>query len=87
MPLGAFLINDEVMKILYTIQVRDKHNPPEFKEGMGKGSLIEMSAEFKGATEEDLKDPEFVKQILETGQEQLADYIEVIWKIKEDEES
>jgi len=74
------------MEIEYTIKIKDKHNPPEFKEGLGKGVLMTVIADFKGLTKEDMEnDPVVQLQITELAEHQLKEYVEVSYKVKDDE--
>ena len=67
------------MEIEYTIRIREKHNPPEFKEGLGKGVVAIQSFEYKKIkTEKDLNEPSVQRHIFEFSKELLEDWFEVI---------
>ena len=72
------------MELEYTIKIRDSHNPPEFKEGLGKGVLVIQDVLYrKIKNEDDLKDPSFQRHIFEYSQELLEKWFEVVVKVKE----
>lgn len=67
------------MEIRYTIKIRDEHNPPEFKKGMGKGVLVIEEAVYKTIkTEEDLKSIQFKNHVVQFSMELLEKWFEVI---------
>jgi len=68
------------MEIKYTIKIKNKHNPPVFDKKLGKGVVATVNVEFKGAKDENLKSPLFIRQLYEQSQEFLNDYFEVTYK-------
>jgi hypothetical protein len=65
------------MEIKFTLKIKDEKNPPVFSE-MGKGVLQTIVVDFKGATEDDLKNnPMLWKQIHEMMDQIIEDWIEV----------
>jgi hypothetical protein len=73
------------MLITFTIKIRDKHNPKEFKEGMGNGVLLVQPIEFeKLKTTQDLNDPMLQKYLYEKAKELLDEYIEVTMDIPDE---
>lgn len=70
------------MEITFTLKIKDKHNPKEFKEGMGNGVLLVQPIEFKTVrTVEDLNNPMLQRFLREQCEEILEEYIEVIMDI------
>lgn len=68
----------KLMEILFTIKIKDAQNPPVFDHKLGKGVLERIIIDFKGATEEDLKNnPQFNRQFIETINKLKEDWIEV----------
>lgn len=66
------------MKLRYTIKIKDEHNPPEFKKGMGKGVVATQDVVYKTIeTEEQLKDPSFQHHVFNFSQELLEQWFEV----------
>ena len=53
------------MEIRYTIKVKDKHNPPEFKKGMGKGVVATQICSYKEDIEKMSSDYRFLSGIME----------------------
>ena len=75
------------MEITYTIKIKGKHNPPEFKKGMGKGVVSIQVVEHKDMTEEDLEDPSFIRHVYcDYVQELLDDWFEVVVTVKDKKE-
>jgi len=72
------------MEIKYTIKIKDEHNPPIFDKKLGKGVLATQIADFKGATEEDLKTPNFQRQIFELSEKLKNEWFEVVFEINND---
>lgn len=67
------------MEVRYTIKIRDKHNPPEFKEGEGKGVLVTQDVAYKTIkTETDINDPSFQRHVFEYSQDLLNEWFEVV---------
>ena len=70
------------MLITFTIKVKDKHNPQEFKEGMGNGVLVVQPIEFKMVKSvKDLDNPMLQGFLFEKCKELLDEYIEVTMDI------
>lgn len=66
------------MELRFTIKIKDEKNPPIFNEELGKGVLQTIIVDFKGATEEDLKNnPQFIRQVWELMDKFKEDWIEV----------
>lgn len=69
------------MEIKFTIKIKDEKNPPVFSDKfgeMGKGVLGTVVVDFKGATEDDLKNnPMFWKQIHEMMDQIVEEWVEV----------
>jgi len=65
------------MEIQFTIKIRDEHNPPEFKEGMGKGVLQTQVAVYDTITEEEFKSSSFQGHVFSFGDELLHKLMEV----------
>lgn len=66
------------MELKFTIKIKDEQNPPIFKDELGKGVLQTIIVDFKGATEEDLKNnPMFITQIHDMMNKFKEDWIEV----------
>lgn len=76
------------MLITFTIKVRDKYNPKEFRKGMGKGVLLVQPIEFKTVNiVEDLNNnPMFQRFLWEKSEELLKEYIEVTMEIPDENE-
>ena len=67
------------MKVRYTIKIKDGHNAPEFKKGLGKGVIYFEDVEYAGIkSEEDLKAARFQAHIMEYSRELLEQWVEVI---------
>jgi hypothetical protein len=65
------------MKIRYTIKIKDKHNPPDFK--FGKGVVATQVCSYKDIkTEKDLKNISFQIHVLEWSKKLLEEYFEVV---------
>ena len=66
------------MELRFTVKIKDEQNPPVFDEELGKGILQTIVVDFKGATENDLKNnSQFHKQIFEMMNKLKEDWIEV----------
>lgn len=67
------------MKVRYTIKIKDGHNAPEFKKGLGKGVVNIEEVEYAGIkSEEDLKATRFQAYIMEYSRDLLEQWFEVI---------
>jgi len=67
------------MKIRYTIKIKDEHNAPEFKKGMGKGVVAIQDCDYKTIeTEEQLKDLSFQHHVIQFSRELLEQWFEVV---------
>lgn len=72
------------MEVEYIIKVKDKHNPPEFKEGLGNGVLVSVTVNIENAKPEDLKDnAPLISKINNIKDEILNDYIEIDYTIND----
>ena len=69
------------MEIKYTIRIKEEHNPPTFKEELGKGVVATQIADFKGATEKDLDTPNLQRQIFELAEKLKNEWFEVVFEI------
>lgn len=70
------------MELKYTIKIRDKYNPPEFKNGMGKGVLRTQEVNYKTIkTVEDFNSPTFQCEALSFSRDLLEDFFEVTIEI------
>ena len=69
------------MEIRYTIKIKDKHNAPEFKKGMGKGVLAIQDAIYKEVTDKDFESPVFQGYILDFKRQLLEDWLEVVAEV------
>jgi hypothetical protein len=66
------------MELRFTIKIKDEQNPPIFNEELGKGVLQTIMVDFKGATEDDLKNnSQFIRQVYELMDKFKEDWIEV----------
>lgn len=72
------------MEIKYTIKIKDSHNAPEFKEGMGKGVIATQIVDFK--TDQDLNSPMVQSSIFSFADKMLHDWFEVVPEIVKNEE-
>ena len=66
------------MQIEFTVKVKDKHNPPEFKKGLGKGTIAKVTVEF----DINEKEPTTIDAVAIINEKKrlLNDYFEVIAK-------
>ena len=71
--------------IKYTIKVKDEHNPPEFKLGLGKGVISTQVINFN-ITDEDFDSAKFQAHIFELAEKMLHDWFEVVPEIVDDED-
>lgn len=70
------------MKIRYTIKIKDEHNAPEFKKGMGKGVVAIQDCVYKTIeSDEDFKSTSFQRHIFEFSKELLEQWFEVVPEI------
>lgn len=69
------------MKIKYIIRIKEEHNPPTFKEELGKGVVATQIADFKGVTEKDLDTPSLQMQIFELAEKLKNEWFEVVFEI------
>jgi hypothetical protein len=69
------------MEIKYTIRIKEKHNPPTFKEELGKGVVATQIADFKVANEKDLGEPNLQRQIFELAEKLKNEWFEVVFEI------
>lgn len=70
------------MEIRYTIKIKDKHNPPEFKKGMGKGVLSTQDCVYNTIiTEDDANSYAFQSHVIEFSRELLEDWFEVVAEV------
>lgn len=65
------------MEIEFTINVKEKHNPPVFNKELGKGVVAKVTIDFKGATEKNYEHPRFLQAVYDEARELLDDYFEV----------
>jgi phospholipid N-methyltransferase len=64
------------MEFKFIIRIKAEHNPPVFKEELGKGVVATQVIDYK-VTEEDLSSPTFALNIIEQADELLNEYFEV----------
>jgi hypothetical protein len=69
------------MEIKYTIRIKEEHNPPTFKDELGKGVVATQVADFKGLTKEDLESPSVQMQIFELAEKLKNEWFEVVFEI------
>ena len=67
------------MELQFTLKIKGsgKKNPPEFKKGLGAGVLEIRVLDFIGAKKKDLKSPMFHRQLHETIEGIISEWIEV----------
>lgn len=67
------------MELKFTLKIKGngKNKPPEFKKGLGAGVLEIRVLDFIGAKKKDLKSPMFHKQLHETVEGIIGEWIEV----------
>lgn len=70
------------MEIEYTVKINNRHNPPIFNKELGKGVLMKVIVDFKGATKKDLKSPLFLRQMYEQAEKFRDDWVDVDFKPK-----
>ncbi|MFW5847667.1 MAG: hypothetical protein ACOCVF_01995 [bacterium] len=68
------------MEIEFTVKIKKENKPPTFHKELGEGVLQKITFSFKEATEKDLKDPIFIKELLEIANELKENWIEVKYK-------
>lgn len=74
------------MKFIFTVKVKDKHNPPIFNEKLDRGILAIYIIEIKSINEDDLQNPMIISKLLDQARELSEDWIEVNYEtIKENE--
>jgi hypothetical protein len=67
------------MKVRYTVKIKDGHNAPEFKKGLGKGVFYVEDVEYKSInSEKDLKSARFQAYFMEYSRELLEKWVEVV---------
>jgi hypothetical protein len=67
------------MKVRYTVKIKDGHNAPEFKKGLGKGVVNIEEVEYAGIkSEEDLKSTRYQAYFMEYSRKLLDEWFEVI---------
>jgi hypothetical protein len=66
-----------MIQFKFTVKIKDEHNPPTFKEELGKGVIHTRVVTFTTATEEDLGTPNFTLALLETANDLRYDWVEV----------
>lgn len=71
------------MEIKYTVRIKLEHNPPVFKDEFGAGVIATQIADFKGATEQDLKSPNFQRQMHELAEKIKNEWIEVVYEVNQ----
>lgn len=64
------------MELKFIIRIKAEHNPPTFKEELGKGVVATQVIDYK-VTEEDLNSPTFALAIINKAEELLNEYFEV----------
>jgi len=71
-----------MVKVEYTIKLKDNINAPEFKEGMGKGVVSKVTIEYKDVDDEEFKtNPSIQNGIIEQMDKFILEHFEVIPKI------
>lgn len=71
-----------MVKIEYTIKIKDTQNPPEIYKGMGKGVISKITIEYKEVDEEELQNNVFIRKgIVDQMDKLIAEHFEVIPKI------
>lgn len=69
------------MEIKFTIKIKNKHNAPVFNEELGKGVLATYTIDYKGVTEENIKNnPMLLTSLIEKSEEIMRDWIEVTYE-------
>ena len=69
------------MEIKYIVRIKEEHNPPTFKDELGKGVVATQVADFKGLTKEDLERPSVQVQIFELAEKLKNEWFEVVFEI------
>jgi hypothetical protein len=73
----------EQFTVKFTVKIKDEHNPPEFKEGMGKGVVATQEIVIKPRRDND--ETNSAVFIMETADLLLRSYFEVNYEIIEEE--
>jgi len=71
-----------MVKIEYTVKIKDSQNPPEFYKGLGKGVISKITIEYKEVNEEELANNIVIqKGIVDQMDELIAEHFEVVPKL------